>query len=182
MSKLILLRHGQAFNQKLNVLAGDVNFPLTKIGLEQARMLASRYQKILHGVKTIYCSSVDRCVQTITPFYRDNSYVKFELTDRLREINVGDSYVEDYSDVINEERMHAFGYARNMRFENGETLREFISRVKGFVNELPNDSDCLLVSHSGFINVVFHEFYKIDYNLFPFFNIHNCYPYVIERK
>lgn len=182
MPRLILMRHGHAFNQQLNVLAGDAAFPLTKRGLTQSSKIQKRYGHILDGIGKIFCSSVERCVQTIKPFHDANPHIEFTITDQLREINVGDAYVEDYNHVINEDGMHAFGYEKNERFENGETLREAIVRVRSFLDGLDGDSDVLLVSHSGILNVVLHDHYGVEFNYFPFFNIHNCYPYVVVRK
>jgi broad specificity phosphatase PhoE len=176
------MRHGHAFNQQLNVLAGDAAFPLTSRGLRQSSKIRERYGHILDGVSEILCSSVERCVQTIKPFHELNPHIELTITDELREINVGDAYVEDYNDVINEDGMRAFGYEKNERFKNGETLREVIIRVRSFLEKLNSGRDVLLVSHSGILNVVLHDHYGVGFDCFPFFNIHNCYPYVLERK
>ncbi len=182
MSRLILMRHGHAFNQQLNVLAGDAAFPLTKRGVNQSRKLQERYAHILDGVNEIFCSSVERCIQTIKPFRDMNPHIAFTVTEQLREINVGNAYVEDYNDVINEDGMYAFGYEKNERFENGETLREVIERVRTFLAGLDGGRDILLVSHSGILNIVLHDYYGVNFDCFPFFNIHNCFPYVLMRK
>lgn len=176
MKKIFLLRHGEAFNQILDILAGDKEFPLTEKGLIQAELFSMNFNS---EVDNIYSSSVDRCLKTIDPYIRKSSSEnKLIIDDRLREINVGGDYWKKYGSII-QDQYEDFGYKNKLTFNQGESLMDVVKRVNEFVEQLQLNKTYLVVTHSGVINVILHRYYKIPFEYFPFFNVKNCNPYEI---
>ncbi len=112
-------------------------------------------------------------------------YPEKELIEEqsLREINVGTLYCQDYDSIIGQEEYSDFGYSSGSAFPSGEDFSRFSERVLNFYHNIKNSQeDCLLVSHSGVLNIILHHYYSIDFKQFPFFNIKNAYPYSLENK
>lgn len=178
MGKLILLRHGHAYNQKLDLLAGDQEFPLTAKGRGQAKNLAELMADEKFSVDKVYCSTVNRCKDTIEHFLVNSNIIPI-YTDSLREINVGDYAHMEYEKIHEMPDFADFGYKSGRAFPGGESFKEFRDRVEEFIDSLSNVENSLVVTHSGVINIILHRFYNIDIKYFPIFNIKNCSPYYI---
>jgi broad specificity phosphatase PhoE len=182
MGKLILLRHGHAYNQKLDLLAGDQEFPLTAKGRAQAKILAELIDGEKLAIDKVYCSTVNRCKDTIE-YYLVNSNIAPIYTDSLREINVGDYAHMEYEKIHEMPDFADFGFKSGRTFPGGESFKDFRSRVENFIDNLSIHENSLLVTHSGVINIILHRFYNIDIKYFPIFNIKNCLPYhIIDLK
>lgn len=180
MGKIILIRHGYAYNQELNLLSGDMEFPLTLKGIKQASLL-SKNKDLFHADK-IFCSTVLRCKETVKHIYGDvlSDELLIEYTDLLREINTGDLGYMKYPEFEEKEEFEDFGFSSKVGFPNGETFNEFKSRVEKIYDIIDFTKTNVIVSHSGVINILLHNYYKIDFTKFPFFNVKNCRPYILE--
>jgi probable phosphoglycerate mutase len=178
MGKIILLRHGHAFNQQLNLLAGDREFPLTSKGKSQAEDLAEYIDKEKILIDKIYCSTVERCKETIQPLLL-RTKINPIFTDSLREINVGDYYHVDYENIHKMPDFLDFGFKSGKTFPSGESFLDFRTRVEKLINSIDKRENSLLVTHSGVINIILHIYYGVDMKYFPIFNIKNSYPYQI---
>lgn len=179
MGKIILIRHGYAYNQELNLLSGDMEFPLTLKGVKQASLL-NKNEEII-SVDKIFCSTVLRCRETAKYIYSNiSNKVPIEFTDLLREINTGDLGYMKYSEFEEKEEFTDFGFSSKVSFPNGESFDEFKLRVERIYDIMDVSKTNVIISHSGVINILLHNYYKIDFSKFPFFNIKNCKPYVLE--
>ncbi len=87
--KLIITRHGQTEGNVTRVLA-DENDPLTKLGLEQAKLLAIRLKD--EPIDVIFLSPIQRAKITAEDVAKFHPNAKFILVNELKEMDL-DSYL-----------------------------------------------------------------------------------------
>ena len=123
MKTVHFVRHGETEENNKGVWQGHSETALNKKGVEQAKLLAERFQKDNFEVFT---SDLLRAKET-AKFLSDT----YESRENLREINVGDfagkSVKETYS---NNSEIFTALQDDSYSFPNGETVREFKNRVK----------------------------------------------------
>jgi probable phosphoglycerate mutase len=147
-----LVRHGVTNHNKNRVWQGQRDVPLAPEGLEQARRLAARLERLGLTWTALYTSDLSRAAKTA-----DVLGERLGLTPRpdkrLREVCVGElsglgrpQVLERYGDYVKESRRDPW----NTRFPGGETLSELAKRVWAFLSEL-GDGRYLVVSHGGAI-------------------------------
>jgi broad specificity phosphatase PhoE len=82
--RLFLLRHGQTTGDVEDRYGGDYEDHLTEVGLEQARVLASRLRE--ENIDKVFSSPRERAKET-AQILHDELHVPFEIVDGLREHN-----------------------------------------------------------------------------------------------
>lgn len=143
--KLYIVRHAETEWNITGQAQGHHDSPLTDVGIEQSRDLASRFALFAHEIEAFYSSDLGRCVQTaniISEAIGKNPV----LTDALRERSYGD-YTGWHKDEvwkivdINDLNASAPG---------GESAKDLASRVDSFLDGL-SDKTTLCVVHDGVI-------------------------------
>ena len=66
MVKILLVRHGQSLSNDSGTITGQIDSPLSNLGLKQAE-LVSNYIFKNYSVNAIYSSDLTRAVDTLKP-------------------------------------------------------------------------------------------------------------------
>jgi len=144
--KIYLLRHAEREH-------GEKQDTLTKKGLVQARELKFKLGKF--NVDKIYCSTSNRCKETIKPFLEEfNGEVEY-ISD-LEEMRLGilqGKTAQKFRDTLKESGLDKDEF----RPEGGENLEDFEIRIKNFISLLKNkdEKNILISTHAGVIKLFF---------------------------
>ncbi len=149
---MILIRHGEAEHLVRDLMGGWTDTDLTDLGRSQAASLASRLKRELADVPLrLYCSDLRRAVQTADILGRELGLTPLPFRE-LREINNGVAA----GMTAEEARRHYTAPSEPLLdwrpYPEGETWREFYSRVSGFMDNLADsDLPTIIVAHGGTI-------------------------------
>ena len=141
-----MIRHGESETNKNRQWTGWLDVPLTERGEAEAEKVGELLSKT--SFDKIYASDLSRAKKTAEIALPG---CKYEVTEALREINVGniagkplDVVTDDESKLLGED-----GYA----IFDGEGRAEFGNRVCGFMRMLEEQSceNIALFSHAGFL-------------------------------
>jgi broad specificity phosphatase PhoE len=154
VTKLILVRHGETYENVMKVSQGHMNTQLTEKGIRQAKEVAEKLKD--EKVDFCYCSDLDRCLDTAKEIVKFHPHLKIIPVKELREQAKGKS----------EGQKHEVVYAKfdqaNVPYHlwdygGGETLLEVSEKVISFVDSLKKKhpkKTILLVSHGGPISAL----------------------------
>lgn len=153
MTKLILVRHGQSTGNKLHIITGQGDFPLTELGREQANKAAAwLWEK--ETITKIYSSDLSRAMQTADPTAEAFS-LPIALDARLRELDMGllvhrprSEWAEFFPDNW---KMWCEDYP-HYRAPEGESIPEQYARTAEALTQIAedNDGECVAVfCHMG---------------------------------
>ena len=151
MKTILLVRHGQSETNVQKVFTGQLDAPLTPMGIEQAQRMAGYVSQ--YPVKKVYASSLQRAVDTAAPICRLLN-CPMETTDAFWEIYAGaweglsfEQVAQLYPDTYALWREN-FG---NACPNGGESVAQVYDRaVKAFlhiVESTPEDCVCI-VTHA----------------------------------
>jgi broad specificity phosphatase PhoE len=150
--KVILIRHGQSEGNIIPVIQGQMDYPLTKKGVEQAHNAGKELKKTYHFDK-IYSSDLLRASQTAEIIASYFDITDAILSENLRELHFGIYQDRKSLELTKEESAHLSSCWNNItqRYPGGETVKELSTRVKDAFTEIANsnneDSAILIVSH-----------------------------------
>lgn len=156
--------------------------PLTQEGVALARSVGQQLKA--YPIQKIVCSDLLRAKQTCEIM---NEYLRVpvEYTNALREYNVGVASGMTYEDV---ERLYPTTSAdfldKNFKYPEGETLREFETRIIDYYNwEMKDRENVLFITHRNVINVLYHYLKGLNwqYALSPI-TIQHCSLFSIENE
>lgn len=143
---IYFVRHGQTEGNLRHIFIGELNFPLTELGISQAKETAEKLKDV--KIDRIFCSPLLRAKQTMEEIakFHPNALVTFD--DRLKER--GDGALE--GKVLGKEDFFRWDLNSPQKEEYGETIPSAFARVKNFYDECiqkyPFD-DILVVAHVG---------------------------------
>ncbi len=143
-----IIRHAESEANTKDILAGQLDFPLTKKGTEDAKKIASWYTSH-YSPKIIYSSPLLRATQTAAPF-RINKDIIYIEDDRLKEHNLGIYQGKTYKEA---EADPTYVQDRTKRWDwhitDGESYEDIATRITSFFAELdPHGPDILIVTHA----------------------------------
>ncbi|MFH1638370.1 MAG: histidine phosphatase family protein [Candidatus Woesearchaeota archaeon] len=152
--KLIIVRHGETFENSKGISQGHLNSQLSQKGIEQARRIAERLKDI--NINVAYSSDLDRALNTckeILKFQRNTSLIETKI---LREQSKG-----IFEGRTKEERDQLFK-GNSVPFhewlpEGGERLVDVWEKVIPFFEEVKAKHQVetvLFVSHGGPISCI----------------------------
>ena len=146
--RIHIIRHAQSEANIKEILAGQLDFPLTEKGKEDAKQIATWYSS-QYKPQIIYCSPLLRAKQTAAPFRVPNSIPFIEdkrLVEQHLGIFQGKTYTEAEADPLYEEdRTKRW----NWKVPEGESYQEIAKRIESFFSSLdPSQGDCLIVTHA----------------------------------
>ena len=167
--EIYVVRHGQTDWNINDKLQGCSDVPLNNAGIKQAHITKEKLINIRFS--KIYCSPLNRCIETAKIINKDN--LQIITDDRLLERNFGDlegtqgNNIEDF--LI---------YNKNLDSFNVEPIQTFFSRVHSFLKEITNNSNddkILIVTHNG-VNTAINCFFnpKLTNSNLRLLNIKNC--------
>lgn len=136
MTDLYLIRHGQTKWNLENRIQGNLDSPLTELGLRQAGWLSDAYKSL--PIDIIYTSTLDRAYNTAKIFRGDREIDIIRL-DELKEINFGEWEGRKFME-IKEEDPEFFAAFRDtpetFRPIGGETFLDAKDRVVCAVEDI----------------------------------------------
>ncbi len=152
--RIILLRHGECLANIEDVFPGQVDSPLSRLGIEQAEC-AAKYLKNFK-IDKIYSSDLSRAIMTAEA---TNAYFGLDIIidERLREINGGDWQMKKYdslSSLYPEDYRLWKTDTANSTPTNGESVKNLAERMLKVLIEIAENnknSTVLIATHSGAI-------------------------------
>ena len=151
--EIVAVRHGQTASNRDGIIQGQWNIPLDELGLLQAQAAAKRLSR--WHFDAAFSSDLDRALVTARTILANHSNLELEPTTALREWNLGFMQGRKIAELQAEypEIMAAFRSDRDeLIVPEGESLKEFQSRVSEFINNIAQNylgKRVLLVSHGG---------------------------------
>ena len=145
--KILFIRHGQTYDNLENLLTWQKEVALTETGHLQAKELAKKLEA--YHIDYIYCSSMQRARDTITPYIEKHKDIGISYADKLKEANLGalNGAPED-AEETKEERSKWLDH----KVWGGESLRDLYLRAKNFLAEIKekhNNETVLIVWHNA---------------------------------
>jgi len=154
-TKLIIIRHGETLWNIEGKKQGQLDSPLTSLGIKQAKALAQRLTE--ESFTVLYASDLGRAYET-AEYIAARTNHKIFPEQRLRERSFGifqgltDKQIENkYPAEHNSYLTNPVDYV----IPDGESLRQFYARVTDFLESLPTLHDgqiVTIVTHGGVID------------------------------
>ncbi len=167
MTDLYLIRHGQTKWNLENRIQGNLDSPLTELGLRQARWLFDAYEDC--QIDIIYTSTLDRAYNT-AKILRGDRKIDIIRLDELKEINFGEWEGRKFLQLKEEdpEFFNAFRFTPEaFKPIGGETFIEAKERVVDAVsNILENNKGkkVALVIHGAVLKLLMGHFLNLTIN------------------
>ena len=153
---LCIVRHGETAWNAEGRVQGQLDVPLNRVGIAQARAVAAALQG--EHFSAIYSSDLQRVTQTAEPTARMLG-LPVHLDPQLRERHYGMFQTLTYADV---KKLHPEDYVRfkskdpDYDFRTGESLRAFSARsvdcLAGLAARHPGES-ILVFTHGGVLEM-----------------------------
>lgn len=167
MTTLILVRHGESEWNRAGRIQGQVNSPLTDLGISQARAISDYLSGIfLNQELEIYSSPLERAIQTAQIIVKGIDHLSSEviIEERLNDFNLGEisgTYGWDkVAEIFPQQAQLRLQDPMRFHPSGGESGAEFEARLRSLMEELEGeDTTKLLVSH-GIVNKFIRGIYK----------------------
>lgn len=175
--KIILIRHGQTFENMQNICQGQAPGRLTKIGKRQALHVAQNLKN--KKLDIIFSSDLKRAKDTAKEIIKVHKKTKIIYTKELRELKKG-IFEKKPAKFFDSERKKAKKELWQFKPEGGESWQEAYKRAKKFYEFLLKNyanKTILLISHSTFIGILISAIMGIHFkNALPFeeHQTHEC--------
>ncbi len=172
--KVFLIRHGISVANAQGLVCGQMDSPLSPLGLEQAKAMAT--SPLIRSLLQFPCytSHLQRAIQTANAL----GFLNPKVSPDLAETNTG-SYSSLKFDHVNELYVEFKHYRTNMnaRYPDGETTGEMITRSWDFfkkVIETETSEEVVIVAHGGSLNSIANHLLGISFESFPTIRFENC--------
>ena len=167
LTTLILVRHGESEWNRAGRIQGQVNSPLTDLGISQARAISDYLSgNFLNQELEIYSSPLERAIQTAQIIVKGIDHLSSEviIEERLNDFNLGEisgTYGWDkVAEIFPEQAQLRLQDPMRFHPSGGESGAEFEARLRSLMEELEGeDTTKLLVSH-GIVNKFIRGIYK----------------------
>lgn len=135
--RLIIVRHGESEWNRIHRYQGQLDAPLSELGLRQAEALADRLKG--EQIDQIYSSRLQRAALTAQAIAAHHTAVPFEYSDALLEIHHGewqgkfaDEILTAYADGLREWREHP----TRSQMPGGESFSNVLKRTLDFREQI----------------------------------------------
>ena len=159
MTTLILVRHGESEWNRAGRIQGQVNSPLTDLGINQAKAIRDHLSGILLNQELeIYTSPLDRAIQTAEIIAQgiDHPSSKIIIEERLNDFSLGEISGTFGWDKVAEifPKQAQLRLQDPMRFHpsGGESGAEFEARLRSLLEDLMDESSLKLMVSHGIVN------------------------------
>ena len=167
LTTLILVRHGESEWNRAGRIQGQVNSPLTDLGISQAGAISDYLSGIfLNQELEIYSSPLERAIQTAQIIAKGIDHLSSEviIEERLNDFNLGEisgTYGWDkVAEIFPEQAQLRLQDPMLFHPSGGESGAEFEARLRSLMEDLKGeDTTKLLVSH-GIVNKFIRGIYK----------------------
>lgn len=145
--KIFAVRHGQTVENEAGIMTGHIPGVLSDAGKAQAMKVARTLKD--RTFDHIYCSDLQRCIDTSQYIKEHHPDTPITLTHALRDYNLGIFQGKKMDEVD----FRSLGSdPMNRRPEGGESRNDMRKRIIDFIKELLHDHgdrNVLAVTHSG---------------------------------
>ena len=170
MPYLLLMRHGQSTYNLENRFTGELDVPLSPLGIEEAAKAAIKLKD--YPVDVAYTSKLQRAIDTLQIILKSRNQNRIEVieTEALNERNYGVLQGLNKSDIIKQ-----YGEARVLEWRRsfyvappgGESLKDTSDRVMPFFNSvvretLKKNKHVLIVAHGNSLRAILKELDALD--------------------
>ncbi len=151
MLKIILVRHGHSTSNASGTYTGQMDAPLSEIGLAQAAQLADALCRAQH-IDAVYTSDLSRAVETVRPT-AERLGLSLHLERDLRELDVGAWTGVPYAEVRARYAADFIAYTQSIDAPctGGESIRAASERLLGCIERIAkewNGKTVLICSHA----------------------------------
>ncbi len=167
MTTLILVRHGESEWNRAGRIQGQVNSPLTDLGISQARAISDYLSGIfLNQELEIYSSPLERAIQTAQIIVKGIDHLSSEviIEERLNDFNLGEisgTYGWDkVAEIFPEQAQLRLQDPMRFHPSGGESGAEFEARLRSLMEELMGDDKTKLFVSHGIVNKFIRGIYK----------------------
>ncbi len=151
MPKLFFIRHCKSEANSKNILAGQIDYPLSEKGFIDAKHIAANFTKEFH-INRIISSPLLRTLQTAASF-SDIFKIKIETDNRLIEQHVGSFSGKTFDELKDNPD---YQWDKTKRWDwvpigGGESYKMVAERVKPFLSDmgfLDKKEKILVVTHA----------------------------------
>ena len=159
MTTLILVRHGESEWNRAGRIQGQVNSPLTDLGINQAKATSDYLSGILLNQQLeIYTSPLDRALQTAEIIAQGIEYPsrKIIIEERLNDFNVGEISGtfgwDKVAEIFPEQAQLRLQDPMRFHPSGGESGAEFEARLRSLLEDLKDDGTLKLMVSHGIVN------------------------------
>lgn len=164
--ELLVIRHGQSEADLLGRHEGRADFALTELGIRQAELLADWVLE-KYPPDFIISSTLKRASMTAEILARKLG-VNVAYDEKLMEFNNGllaglthEEAKAKYPIPIGGKKSHESYYEQETMIEFRTRAEAALSRI---IHEYPSDKRIAIISHGGFINMLFRSFMGLPMN------------------
>jgi broad specificity phosphatase PhoE len=159
LTTLILVRHGESVWNRAGRIQGQVNSPLTDLGINQAKAISDHLSGILLNQELeIYTSPLDRAIQTAEIIAQgiDHPSSKIIIEERLNDFNVGEISGtfgwDKVAEIFPEQAQLRLQDPMRFHPSGGESGAEFEARLRSLLEDLMDDGALKLMVSHGIVN------------------------------
>lgn len=164
--RLIIVRHGESEWNRIHRYQGQLDAPLSELGLRQAEALAERLKN--EKIDYIYASTLQRAARTAEAIARYHVGVPFEYSAALLEIHHGEwqgkyahEIVEQYAEGLAEWRAHP----TRSQMPGGESFSNILKRTLDFREQIyakHSSSTVLISTHDVIVKILVADALGMD--------------------
>lgn len=171
---LYIVRHGQTFTNIDNLVCGQLDTKMTKLGHEQALLASKKISNI--SFDFFYSSPLIRAKET-AKYFSDIS--KFIFVEDLKEMDTGSYSNLTVNELWNKEpKLKYQGRYKYKKYPNGESLAILYSRItnwfhKNMMTTWEKKHNILIIGHEATVVCTIHYFLQIPLDNYPSFKIPN---------
>jgi len=164
--KLIIVRHGETYENLNKISQGHLNTQLTPKGIEQSNKIAQKLKN--ENIDIAFSSDLDRALNTCKEILKFHKNTKLIINSELREQKKGileGKYTTQVRKYIKEHIKNNDYY--NWLPPNGEKFSNVWDKSIKFIDELKkehNNKNILIVSHGGPISCMLAHFHNKTIN------------------
>ena len=159
MTTLILVRHGESEWNRAGRIQGQVNSPLTDLGINQAKAIGDYLSGILINQELeIYTSPLDSALQTAEIIAQGIDYPskKIIIEERLNDFNLGEISGtfgwDKVAEIFPEQAQLKLQDPMRFHPSGGESGKEFQARLRSLLEDLMDDGTLKLMVSHGIVN------------------------------
>ena len=159
MTTLILVRHGESEWNRAGRIQGQINSPLTDLGINQAKAIREYLSGILLNQQLeIYTSPLDRALQTAEIIAQGIEYPsrKIIIEERLNDFNLGEISGtfgwDKVAEIFPEQAQLRLQDPMRFHPSGGESGAEFEARLRSLLEDLKDDGTLKLMVSHGIVN------------------------------
>jgi len=159
LTTLILVRHGESEWNRAGRIQGQINSPLTDLGINQAKAIREYLSGILLNQQLeIYTSPLDRALQTAEIIAQGIDYPsrKIIIEERLNDFNLGEISGtfgwDKVAEIFPEQAQLRLQDPMRFHPSGGESGAEFEARLRSLLEDLMDDGTLKLMVSHGIVN------------------------------